>query len=237
MISNFLGAPERVERASSIISTSELMLNEGINPQKSMNFRDKGYQTSVFLVLPRDDGYKDAWHEKEHIYVYEGHDSTTSENGKSVDQLMMYSDGRATDNGKFYKAADNFKYGVRKTPLPVHVYEKLDPGVWFDKGLFELVDATHSAEHGRKVFKFYLRPIDEPTPHDTALTDERWLSAALKAEAWLRSHGRCETCTSEQGLHFVRANTTSKTRGHADHPSIHLRCATHCNRKERGLLA
>ena len=160
MISNFLGDVEFTRSPSSIISSNELTTREGIELKNGMNFRDGGEQISVFLVLPREDGFHDAWQEDTQTYVYEGHDSTTVESGKAHDQLMMYESGRLTENGKFLKAVNMFKDGARKEPLPVQVYEKLDPGVWYDKGVFELVDAKHTTENGRKVFKFYLTLAD-----------------------------------------------------------------------------
>src|ERR1700683_4764924 len=102
MSSNFLGDPESFRHVSGIISAQELIAREGLDLRKGMNFRDGEPLLSVFLVLPHDEVFKDEWHEDTQIYVYQGHDSTTVENGKAVDQLMMYESGRLTDNGKFY---------------------------------------------------------------------------------------------------------------------------------------
>lgn len=205
-MSNFLGEVHVAKRATSILSAAELMEREGMMLQKSMNFRDKGEQLSVFLVLAKDDGeFKDAWDAKKQIYTFEGHDSTTKETGgKSLDQLLMYGGDKLTENGRFYKAANGFKDGVRKEPLQVQIYEKLDPGVWFDKGIFDLVDAAGVTEGGRKIFKFFLLPADrERRDRDQALEEERFLGAAAKSLAWEKAKGRCMKCKLESGLRFV----------------------------------
>jgi hypothetical protein len=206
-MSNFLGEVHVPKRPTSILSMSELVEREGLMLQKSMNFRDGGELLSVFLVLQKDDGeFKDAWDAKKQTYTFEGHDSTTKETGgKSLDQLLMYGGDKLTENGRFYKAANAFKDGVRKEPLQVQVYEKLDPGVWFDKGIFDLVDAAGVTESGRKVFKFYLAPADrERNDRDEALLEERFLPATIKAAAWEKSKGRCAKCKIQSGLRFVK---------------------------------
>lgn len=204
MASNFLGDPERSTQSSPIISANEVLAREGVNLQRGMNFRDDGLTLSVFLSLPRDGVFHDAWDEEKQLYIYEGHDSITVEDGKAVDQLMMYGSGKVTDNGKFFKAANLFKDGVRKGPLQIQVYEKLDPGVWFDKGIFNLIDAQRVDEGGRKVFKFHLTPADaglDPGEWDEHRA-ERLLPAAQKVAAWQAGGGRCAQCTAESGLHF-----------------------------------
>jgi hypothetical protein len=202
MTSNFLGDLEGESPWRGIISANELSAREGVNLQKGMNYRPHRVlapQLSVFLVLPSHEGeYRDEWHEDQQLYIYEGHDSTTVESGKAVDQLMMYESGRLSDNGKFYKAANSFKDGITKEPVQIQVYEKLDPGVWYDKGIFNLIEAKQVSEKGRKVFKFFLKPADA-----TLNIIERMLPAAMKAAAWSRAKGRCEQCGSESDLHFV----------------------------------
>ena len=228
MTSNFLGDVHTERHISSIISANELVAREGLDLHKGMNFRDKGPQLSVFLVLEREDGYRDEWNFKTRQYVYQGHDSTTVEEGKSVDQLLMYSDGRLTDNGKFFKAAHAYKDELRNEPLQVQVYEKLDPGVWYDKGIFNLVDAKQVVEGGRKVCKFHcILADDDFYSADDPDTIERLLPAAIKAEIWARDKGRCVLCRSEMGLRFV----ANESRG-----AIRIFCEEHSGRKKKGLL-
>lgn len=215
MVSNFLGSTEDAQRATSIISVSELIAREGVNLQKGMTFRDGMEMLSVFLSLPRDDGFTDDWDEETHIYTYQGHDSTTAESDKSEDQLLMYESGRVTDNGKFYKAAHAFVDGVRAEPLQVQVYEKLDAGVWYDKGIFNLLDATHKEMGGRKVALFQLAPPDGSSKSD--YWSERMLPASTKATVWAHSKGSCGECGRQEGLRFVTQ----------DGISAQLRCSLH----------
>ncbi len=205
MMSNFLGEVQVPKRATSILSANELMEREGLMLQKSMNFRTGGEQISVLLVLAKEDGeFKDAWDTKTQTYTFEGHDSTTKEAGKSLDQLLMYAGDKLTENGKFFKAAHAYKDGARADALKVQVYEKLDPGVWFDKGIFDLVDAAPVKEGERKVYKFFLRPADRARKdRDATLETERFLSAAEKAKAWESAKGRCSKCGLQMGLRFV----------------------------------
>lgn len=205
-MSNFLGDISVPQRSTNILSANELIEREGMKLEKSMNFRDKGELLSVFLVLPKEGGeYKDEWDAKTETYVFEGHDSTTVDTGgKSLDQLLMYGGDKLTSNGKFFKEANAFKDGVRSDALQVQIYEKLDPGVWFDKGIFDLVDAAGVKEDGRKVFKFHLKPADrERTDRDDTHRAERMLPAAAKAQAWEKSRGCCAKCNLQSGLRFV----------------------------------
>lgn len=235
-MSNFLGDVRGEQlRASAIISGAELIAREGVNLQKGMNYRDTGGRLAVFLVLEHDGIFRDEWDEDSETYVYQGHDSTTVEGDNSIrrvhvkqkDQIAMYSDGRVTDNGKFYRAANDFKDGAREEPLQVQIYEKLDPGVWFDKGIFNLVEAKSVQEDGRKVYKFYLNPAGNREGSSESEEDyqERMLPAAEKERVWLRDGGRCAQCGAETGLHFAVADAQTK-----------LACEKHSGREKRGLL-
>jgi len=223
-MSNFLGEVRVTRVVTSIISTNELMAREGITLQKGMNYRKDGPLLSVFLVLPSHDAeYTDEWHPETETYTYEGHDSTTKETGgKSKDQLLMYADGKVTDNGKFYRAAQEYKDGLRTTPLQIHVYEKIDPGVWYDKGIFDLVDARAVTQEGRKIFKFDLRPAG--ALHDGTF-DEHMMPVVEKIKIWQNDRGRCRECGTQDGLRFVRDAKSE----------IHLLCPAHRG-ESRGLL-
>jgi len=228
MTSNFLGDVRgEVRRPSAIVSASELVAREGFNLQKGMNYRDAGGQLAVFLVLSQDSDFTDEWDEGSETYTYQGHDSTTTESGKLRDQIAMYADGRVTDNGKFFKAAHAFKDGLRREPLQVQIYEKLDPGVWFDKGIFNLTDAKQVSDSGRKVFKFFLNPAGNREGSGESEEDyqERMLSAAEKIKVWERDRGRCAECGREEGLKFISSG-----------PDARLACEAHTGRGKRGLL-
>lgn len=207
-------APQR----SMIISQAELTAREGITMQKGMNFRDSGPLLSVLLVLSRKNGFHDVWQSDSRVYIYQGHDSVTVEEGALRDQVLMYEGGRLSDNGKFYKAAEAYKNGLRKEPLQTQLYEKLDFGVWYDKGIFNLVDAACEQEDGRREYNFSLVPCGKTD-------DERMMAAAAKTESWRASGGRCGVCSSEEDLYFVPTPV-----------GLQLLCGIHGGKGTQGIL-
>lgn len=202
MISNFLGDVGQNPARSLIVSYNEVIAREGQNLQKGMNYRSgSDGRLSVFIIFAGEDApHKTEWNEESEILSYEGHDMTTAgKDQKNIDQQMMYEDGRPTDNGKFYKEANAYKDGVKREPHQIQVYEKLDAAVFFDKGIFNLVDAKMENDGTRKVARFYLVAAD-------ALADEsaqeRMIPIEKKQEVWNRDKGRCSECGEQSGLHF-----------------------------------
>jgi hypothetical protein len=174
-------------------------------------------------VLEHEGVFTDQWNPETNIYTFEGHDSVAEgAQGRLDDQLLMYASGKPTDNGKFYKAAHAYRDGLRPEPLPVQVYEKLDAGVWFDKGIFSLVDATYEKGNDgtRKVARFFLSPVDALLPLEERVSwTERMLPVSVKVQVWQRDDGRCSVCANESGLHFAIFDETIT--------SVVLRCADH----------
>jgi hypothetical protein len=227
MGSNFLGEVKAARTPSSIISTAEMIEREGTEVKNSLNFRDRKDRLSVVLVLPREDGFRDEWLEGEQRYVVEGHDSVTSEGGKAKDQLLAYPSGALTENGKFVKAANEFEDGVRREPLQAQVYEKLSAGAWYDKSIFNLMQAKKEMRGGRQVFRFYFALADAEFygAHDSDKA-ERMLPAQMKAEIWERCRGRCVECGVQMGLRMVEVRGCE----------MELRCTAHGGRRGSGLL-
>lgn len=199
-MSNFLGEVYASPSPTSILSGSELAVREGLSLQKGMTYRIDA--PSVFLVLPHGGAYADEWHAPEGVYVFRGHDSVLAKTGKSADQVSIYESGRLSENGKFLKAARSYAEKLVAEPLAVRVYEKLDAGVWFDKGMFELVDASEKKEGEGRAYVFHLRPVAGALGSER-YERERMLSATEKAAAWAASGGRCTVCGTETGLRFV----------------------------------
>ncbi|MDO8514789.1 MAG: HNH endonuclease signature motif containing protein [bacterium] len=199
--------------------------------QKGMNFRNDDTRLSVFLMSARRNApYKDEWDEEKQLLIYEGHDlSAKGANKKSVDQPMTRDSGRLSDNGKFYKEAIDFKGGVREFPLQIQVYEKLDIGVWFDKGIFNLIDARYIDEDGRKVFKFYLTPADGArlVIDDSDYRHERMIPTSVKVEVWKRDKGICRECGANTGLHYDHILPYSKGGRSDDVRNVQILCARH----------
>ena len=228
-MSNFLGGIGPSSRSSKILSTALLTAREGMALTKGMTYRDGGPLLSVFLVLPHEGSYDDQWDRESETYTFRGHDSTTVEEGKSIDQLAMYQSGRMTGNGRFYKAAREWCEGRRKEPLQVQVYEKLSPGAWFDKGIFDLMDAHRDTSEGRAVYRFSLRPADLAflSDKDDPARAERFLTASAKASAWDAARGRCCTCGAEEDLFFTPERDTG---------NVLLFCGAHAGIAPRGML-
>ncbi len=65
------------------------------------------------------------------------------------------------------------------------VEEKIQRGVWSDKGFFHLVDAEAVERKGRKVFDFYLNPVRERfVLADAELFASRLIPTEIKVEVW-----------------------------------------------------
>ena len=100
---------------NSIISYHELVGIEKQNLQRGMNYRcSKGH--SVFLMSTRSNApYDDEIAADGRILIYEGHDCDKrhSKDPKLDDQPRFLPSGKLTDNGKFEKAALDFKHNKR----------------------------------------------------------------------------------------------------------------------------
>ncbi|MDB5187982.1 MAG: restriction endonuclease [Candidatus Kaiserbacteria bacterium] len=229
-MSNLLGNPKPGYVASDLLSTNLLMEREQILSQRGMHYRDITTHHAILLVLPSHGGeYKDEWNPETSVYTFIGHDSTTEESqGEMSDQLDMYSSGKLTENGKFYRAAHEYIDGIRSIPLQVRVYEKIDSGIWFNKGIFNLIDARKVTDNDRTLFKFDLTPLGDISGTHF---QERMTSAAIKSQVWLQDHGHCWECAKETGLRFTNICTNHV-------PSVHLVCETHRGEssEKRGLL-
>ena len=122
----------------------------------------------------------------------------------------------------------DFKSGLRKKPELVKVYEKIADGIWCYKGFFELLEAKIVPSEGRKVFKFYLRPVErkvlgriEELPHT------RLIPTHVKVEVWRRDHGCCATCGSKVNLHYDHDIPFSKGGSSFTAENVRLLCAKH----------
>lgn len=185
----------------------------------------------MFLMSVRKNApYKDQWLPEQQLLIYEGHDvSAKGKEKKLIDQPMYRSGSNPSDNGKFFNEAIAFKQGKRSAPLQIQVYEKLDVGVWFDKGVFNLMDAEYIDESGRKVFKFYLHPTDVVRTLDDPeeYKHERMIPTWVKVEVWKRDKGKCTICKKDTGLHYDHILPFSKGGRSEDPRNIQLLCARH----------
>ena len=144
------------------IENHDLVTAEKAALQKGMNF-GVGKKYSVFSdVGARGAPYADALDAVTGMLTYEGHDEPQRKGGpdpKNFDQPLTTPRGSWTENGKFFRAAKDFKSGLREKPELMKVYEKISRGIWSYKGFFELIDANIVSDGKRKVFKFSLKPV------------------------------------------------------------------------------
>jgi hypothetical protein len=218
-----------------IISHTEMCMEEGVSLQKGMNFQIKG-GTSVILMSIREGApYADQIEENGQVLIYEGHDtpSNLAKHPKLVDQPQFTPKGSLTENGKFFKAAQEYKEG-KQAPELVKVYEKIKKGIWAYNGIFELIDAWMEPDEHRKVFKFRLRVTDKTIDEKEKRVEElkeldhnRMIPTAIKLEVWKRDKGRCVTCGSEDNLHFDHILPFAKGGTSLKAENIQLLCARH----------
>ena len=216
-----------------IIPYLEMCQNEGINLQKGMNFRLKSGYSVILMSRRRDAPYRDEISEDGAVLIYEGHDVPKTkdiDDPKLVDQTEYRKSGSLTENGKFHKAAQDFKAGIAEPEL-VRVYEKIIPGVWSDNGFFYLVDSWIQSDGKRNVFKFKLRAIEDEAPLeagvDRAIERTRVIPTSVKLEVWKRDGGKCVICGATDELHFDHIVPYSKGGTSLKAENIQLLCARH----------
>jgi len=115
-----------------IIPYLQMCANEGdISLQRGMNFGIRGSYSIVLMSVAKNAPYADEMLE-DGIIKYEGHDAdrgVAKELKKSIDQPRQYFSGSLTQNGKFARAAEEYKQGKRE-PARIKVYRKLRASVW-----------------------------------------------------------------------------------------------------------
>ena len=110
-----------------IISYHDVVNAEKAALQKGMNFGIGKHYSAFLMSVRRGAPYADAIDELSGALIYEGHDAPQTKgrpNPKAVDQPLTYPKGAWTENGKFFRAAMDFKSGLRKKPELVRCTRK-----------------------------------------------------------------------------------------------------------------
>ena len=216
-----------------IISYLEMCRREQVSLQRGMNFA-LGRNHSVILMSLRSNApYEDEWQEAGTVLIYERHDEPRSSrvpDPKTVAQPEHTPGGVLTQNGLFYRAAQDVKAGTR-LPERVRVYEKLRQGIWSYNGVFHLVDAWRQEGNARSVFKFKLVAVegeeDLDSPVRTDAMRRRVIPTPIKLEVWKRDAGQCVICGAVDELHFDHVVPFSKGGTSLVADNIQLLCARH----------
>ncbi len=94
------------------------------------------------------------------------------------------------------------------------------------------MDAEIVERHGRKVFDFFLKPIQERTVlPDTELPTNRIVPTEVKVAVFKRDHGKCVRCGSRENLHYDHNLPFSKGGTSILAENVQLLCAP-CNLKK-----
>lgn len=225
-----------------IIHYIEMCNEEGVNLQRGMNFRLHGGPSIILMSLRKGAPYADRVEDDGKTLIYEGHDipkRTGSPYPKTVDQPMHNPGGSLTENGKFFKAAKQYKDHGNEADM-VKVYEKIHSGIWVYNGMFRLIDAWQEIAEGRKVFKFRLeltneqaKPRQKKSCINRNLPHTRMIPSAVKLAVWKRDKGKCQypNCGAVDNLHFDHILPFSKGGTSLTAKNIQLLCARHNLRK------
>jgi len=215
-----------------IISYIEMCQREGTSLQKGMNFNLGGNHSIILMSLRKNAPYRDRVEDDGSTIIYESHDvpKNKNQNPKLVDQPEVNASGTLTENGKFQKAAQEFKRGLMP-PERIRVYEKIKTGIWSYNGIFHLVDFWKERDEHREVFKFKLLAVEgeenlsEPIPKE--IVRRRIIPTWIKLEVWKRDGGKCIKCGATDELHFDHVLPYSKGGTSIKPENVQLLCARH----------
>lgn len=200
--------------------------------QRGMNYNLRNGYSVVLMSVKPNAPYADRNSNDGQTIYYEGHDAT-GDKLKKLDQQIWNPGGTQTQNGLFIDSIDRGKRTGRY-PL-VKAYEKLQPGIWTYRGLFEMKDYSIVERDGRKVFEFVFtiteQEIDEAKKHHEYKTIDmeqtRQIPGKVKLAVFKRDKGQCIECGSKDNLHFDHILPYAKGGTSLKEENIRLLCARH----------
>jgi hypothetical protein len=153
-------------------------------------------------------------------------------NPKNENQPATTPTGGLTQNGLFVKAVEDYKKAKHRPEL-VKAYEKILPGVWSLKGLFDLIDYRVVNDGKRNVFRFILKlsaaQIDNGGTAKIEWAHSRLIPSEIKKEVWKRDGGKCvfPGCGAVKNLHFDHDLPFSKGGSSLTAKNVKLLCMKH----------
>jgi hypothetical protein len=218
-----------------VVSHAEMCVREGRMLQHGMNFHVSPTHSVILMSRRVGAPYEDRIQDSGRTLIYEGHDVPRYRgirDPKRLNQPRLTPAGKLTANGKFEKAALEFKTGARE-PESVRVYEKIKDGIWTYNGVFDLVDAWMERSGRREVFKFRLHLTDTEVEFtakrrvQSDLAHNRVIPSAVKREVYKRDKGRWVECGAPDNLHFDHDFPYSKGGTSITAKNIRLLCMRH----------
>jgi len=223
----------KANMVNEIISYIEMCQREGVSLQRGMNYGLRCNHSVILMSVRAGAPYADRFEDDGSTIVYEGHDTPQSSHPrdpKSADQPEITPTGQLTENGKFHKAAQDFKAGKRP-PERVRVYEKIKQGIWSHNGVFHLIDSWREKSEGRQVFKFKLTAVEGEEDFSSPVANKpqtrRVIPTWVKLEVWKRDDGKCVQCRATEDLHFDHIIPWSKGGSSNTPDNIQLLCGKH----------
>ncbi len=202
---------------------------ERVSLQKGMNCDSSGAPSVVLMSRRQNAPYQDELSDDGTELIYEGHDVPRSAgvDRKTTDQPRTTSRGTLTENGKFAEAIDHSS----KFPQ-VRVYEKLKPGIWSDKGRFDLYRYDYSVSGQRRVFKFHMRLASDQDdevllPRAADAPMRRIIPGWVKQAVFKRDKGQCVICEARDHLHFDHDLPYSRGGASVTPDNVRILCARH----------
>jgi len=231
-----------VSLSTDIISYAEMCSRENdVSLQHGMNFGIGGTYSVILMSQAVNAPYKDELKDNGLTLIYEGHDVPHYrgiKNPKLLDQPETTPKGTLTRNGKFHRAAQNYKLKKRDAEK-VRVYEKIRPGIWAYNGLFILTDSWVKSDEKRNVFKFRLEAITDDeikSKKQPELLNRRVIPTKIKQEVWKRDGGKCIKCGAKDNLHFDHIIPHSKGGTSISAENVQILCAKHNLEKRNNIL-